>query len=247
MRIIQVVLFLFCVAVLIASCGSLQISEQNQAILSETNTKLDVDFFPQYSSNTEEGCDDMQDALCFNPDYEPILGEVVVFSIDWAGLSEFLLEPSLETLSCRSGSIDKLIKSEASTGVIEIERISDPTLNWATAGSGTIRIGSWPVYTEFIDFMSDPDNLVKILHERNIDDEILSCVIIEYNKTGCVPANTESQTQPSSTPTMCIWIHTNAGDYFLENYFNLSGDPNDTNFVNHYVFFTLHDYVNSQR
>ena len=173
-------------------------------------------------------------------EYEPRPGDIMVYITSLAGLREFMKKPSLETIFMNSSVLDVYRKSESRVDFVEVERIFGPTLNWQTAKSGSLRIGSWPVYTEFIDFLSNTENIRQILLERDINEEIISYVIIQHGRADSLVTYSEGQTTPSNTPTMCLWIHTDAGDYFLEHYFNLDSDPLDTNWA--FQFQTFEEY-----
>lgn len=181
--------------------------------------------------------------------FRPKMGEVIASYLSKENFQKFLKEPSTKkftefTIFEKSGYIDisrdtsipPKIKTEGGIkqkGVL----LDGTTIKEETARSGLFRVGAWPIYTEFIDFMSDPENFRKILSEHGIDEKMLSYMMIEYDylefKEGeLIPPGTE--------PRMCIWIHTDAGDYFLEDNPYLAEDALDTNFT--YDFYDLVGY-----
>lgn len=179
-----------------------------------------------------------QEANCnmvdsFRPeiDYQPKGGDVIAYTLSKKDFQEFLRKPSMDA----SSGFAVYRKSMDREGYIEVEIFNVNGNAKYEAVSGYLRIGSWPVYTEFIDFMDDVDNFKQILSKRGIYEEILSYVIIEHIT---YEAKENELIPPGTYPTMCIWIHTDAGDYFLEHKAN--GDILDTDFT--YDFYDLIGY-----
>jgi hypothetical protein len=74
--------------------------------------------------------------------------------------------------------------------------------------------------------------------EHGIEEEILSYVTIAHYY---LDYNEGELADPGTGPKMCIWIHTDTGDYFLEDNPYLAEDPLDTNFT--YDFYNLARYA----
>jgi len=171
--------------------------------------------------------------------YQPKEGEIAACFLDKSSFQAFLINPSADAFS----NYIAYRKSPGKEGYIEQEVFSE---NGEAEGkfentSGYFRISSWPVYTEFIDFMNDDGNFKKILSDHSIEGEILSCIAMEYQY---LSPETDKQTPipPGTLYTkMCIWIHTASGDYFLENNPYLAPSPTDTNFT--YDFYDLAEYT----
>jgi len=169
-------------------------------------------------------------------DFQAAPGDVVVFTLDAAAFQMLLNEPSFDILIEESRLITAYRISNTSSETIDGESIF-PDYWRESLESGIFRIGAWPIYTEFIDFMNDPENFVRILLEHGIYEEILRVSIITHPNNNPVLGPTPPP--GSNIPKMCIWIQTDAGNYFLEHHAFLSGDIHDTNFLNRSRFHDL--------
>jgi hypothetical protein len=151
----------------------------------------------------------------------PQKGDVFEYVLDKKALRLFLKAPTVDVLhrTChgffmyeKAGFLNDRIKLQGFRADREYE---------FEGKSGGSRIGAWPVYTEFMDFMNDPDNIRKVLLDHGVHEELLSYVTIEYSSKGLYKPSIE----------MSIWIHTDAGDYFLEHNSLLYEDVHDTTFL----------------
>ena len=103
--------------------------------------------------------------------------------------------------------------------------------------SGIYRVGSWPIYTEFIDFMNNSEVFEQILIENGVESKLLERTIFTHGAY-----NTSSGSNLSGIyPKMCIWLHTDNGDYFLEDNPYLAENVLDTNYT--YSFFDASGYM----
>ena len=219
----------------ITSCGNANAKKDSDEVASE-QTRTEQEPSPAHTQTQEKAS--YNEVYIANEMAKYQLGDVMEFrSIK---LKEFLNDPSMDTLIRASGSFSVYRRKES-----QVERISSPDILDAVARSGGFRSGNWPVYVEFIDFMNDPENFEKILLEHDIEEEIISYVIIVHGqliRQG--PASAEGQPQPSQTPGMSIWIHTDNGNYFLEqhNYINdPDWKPGSTDFT--YIFHDLASFT----
>jgi len=181
-------------------------------------------------SDTEVISEEAPDITERRIDYEPEPRDVISFKLSSSALHEFLKGPTIDALWETSEVIVVFRKSRNLYWDIESIRVFPSGDSLEYAESGIYRLGAWPVYTEFIDFMNEPENFVKILAEHDIDEEILDIAVI------CHPNSR------GGLGGMCIWIHTDGGDYFLEDYLFPDGDPHDTTFT--YLFHDLAGYSN---
>ena len=170
--------------------------------------------------------------------YTPQLGEVASYFIGKSTFKEFLKNPSLDILTHKSNVIEVYSKTLYREGFISVKILTSDPVKEEKARSGVFRVGNWPVYTEFIDFMNNPDNFKQILSEQGIEEKIISYVIIEHDSN---KSTWLKQIRPGDgIPQMCIWIHTDIGNYFLEHNVYLYENPHDTRFG--YIFYNLSEY-----
>ena len=179
----------------------------------------------------EEISYDMAGSLSPAIGYQKKEGDIVVYTLSKLDFRDFLRGQSIyENLMFTAYR-----KSNAGEGYVEVETYTGNGIG--KYESDIASIGPWPVYTEFIDFMNDPENFRQILSERGIDEELLSYDIIEHIY---LEFKDDELPPPGSAPMMCIWLHTDAGDYFLEfspDYDNL----HSTTFT--YKFHNLSEYA----
>jgi len=169
-------------------------------------------------------------------------GEIVAFSLNTDGFHSFLLDLTQESLYENSDVISVFKKSARSEGYIRAFGLSrrSPDISRASADemkSGYYRIGAWPVYTEFIDFMNNADNFKQILLEQKIENELLNYAIMAH--TTYVHEG-DGPPPPGNQPQMCIWLHTDKGDYFLDHNPYIAESHRDPNFT--FDFYTLDEY-----
>ena len=216
----------FCLVFVLVSCATSQHSDDQVA---DENTEQE-EVSNKVSNN-------MTDSLTPGIHYQPEAGDVVTYTLSQKAFQEFLLQPSMDILSEKCDNLSVYKKDAIIDGYVQLEMFKSDGYYTDGELSGYFRIGNWPVYLEFIDFMNNKDNFKQILLEYDINDELLSCVIIahrNYNVKNGEPI------PPGTAPIMCIWLHTNSGDYFLENNPYLYSDPRDTHFL--YDFYNLKDY-----
>ena len=168
-----------------------------------------------------------------SPNYQPKTGDVVAYTLSRKAFQEFLLQPSVDVLSAKCDYLSVFRKYRE--GNVQQEVFGPEGVKKEVCVSGYFRIGNWPVYLEFIDFMNNEDNFRQILLEHNIHDELLSYTAIAHKNY-----DDSEPRKPGTMPKMCIWLHTNNGDYFLESNAYLYADPHDTNFL--YDFYDLNKY-----
>jgi len=160
-------------------------------------------------------------------------GEITTFRFRRNEFQHFLEEPSIENLFMLNERFGIYRKSHKAGHIQGFEFNHN---NVEEIPSGYERLGAWPLYIEFIDFMEE-ENLRSILSERDIENEILFCTAVAHTywelKENELPP-------PGTSPGMCIWIHTVDGDYFLEHNASLSDNPHDPNFT--FSFYTLEEY-----
>lgn len=189
----------------------------------------------------KEEVDNVETSIWPETGYQPKEGEVVGYYLDKGDFREFLQKPSVELLFSKQinwGVYNKIPHKEGyiQQRIFATDKIGP--VHYDEAKSGLFRIASWPVYTEFIDFMNDADSFKQILLERGIDEEIVYYTIITHRYSD--PPNTEPVPPGTQYNKMCIWIHTDFGDYFLEDNPYLAEDPNDPAFT--YDFHDLAGY-----
>ena len=164
--------------------------------------------------------------------YEPQKGDIVAYGLNKEAFQKFLRNPSTEAFVGFWVYRKSLLKE----GYIEAEGFSVDGTTKLEAKSGVFRVGDWPVHTEFIDFMNNSDNFKQILTKQGIEEKIVSYVIILHDNK---KPKWWKQIQPGDgIPQMCIWIHTDMGDYFLEDNPYL---PFNKEFIN-YNFYNLDGY-----
>ena len=174
--------------------------------------------------------------------YQAQPGEIVVYTDP--ELKAFLAEPSIDLLIQTSHQIWVFRINEfaySDNDVIEAERLF-PYHRLMHSNSGGFRIGNWPLYTEFFDFISDTENFVEALANNHVHDEaILNIAVFEHlsrsNAAGPVVAQPSA---PGTYPRMCIWVQTEAGHYILEDRFFQGSPLHDTTWT--YRFFDLERY-----
>ena len=177
----------------------------------------------------------------------PEMGEAVLYGLERKDFQKFLKEPSINFAGnkCYRFFIYKKAVIRDRTGVgfderpIEVYGFNKDRIDMRrTYSPATVadRIGRWPVNLEFVDFMNDPENIRRILKEYDIEEELKSYVIIEHISPPTLLV------LGSETRKMCIWVHTDLGDYFLDHTYNPEFGPLDGDFNNQYTFYTLKEY-----
>ncbi len=174
----------------------------------------------------------------FVKDYQPEVGDVSVYYLSKKSFADFLRNPTLENVSAYCGSLSVYSKHISKSGYIQAKFFSKEHSASSDSISGFYRAGSWPIYTEFIEFMNDPNNFKKALINNKVEDELLSYVIITHSQ---YETKDNKPLPPGTYPVMCIWVHTEKGDYFLEFDGNLYDDSQDKTF--RYNFYTLEEYM----
>ena len=166
--------------------------------------------------------------------YNPQNGEIVEYYLSKDNFKKFLEEPTMKTFLEEYDHFCVYKKAKQQGEYVEL--LDDAGNVMGEAPSGYYRIGAWPVYTEFIDFMNDDQNFESILKD-NTDgmQTLLNYTILQYSWY----ESQEDYIPPGTGPQMCIWIHTKEGDYFLENDV-YHGDPFSTDFD--YIFYDLEQY-----
>lgn len=180
----------------------------------------------------EEVSNNTTDALRPGTNYQPEVGDVVAYDLSQKAFQEFLLQPSIGVITRKCDDFSVYRKSTEKKGNVKLKYYGLNRDFQDISISGYFRIGGWPVYLEFIDFMNNRENFEQILSERGINEELLSCVIITHKDNQPI--------LPGTVPIMCIWLHTNKGDYFLEYNAYLYKDLNDKHFL--YDFYDLKGY-----
>ena len=214
-RRVKITLIAFCLALALTACGEVGDIEVEAPI-------------PEVPAQTDKPRPSL--------DFQPAPVDVVVYTLGADAFQALLNEPSFDVLIEESRLITAYRISNISSEIIDGESIF-PDYWRESLESGIFRIGAWPIYTEFIDFMNDPENFVRILLEHGIYEEILRVSIITHPNKNPVPGPTPPP--GSNIRQMCIWIQTDGGDYFLEFTANLEISPRDTDFNNHYRFHDL--------
>ena len=179
--------------------------------------------------NQKENC--MEDFYRPEFAYQPELGDIFVYDLDREEFQEFLTEPSIDFAreKCYCFSIYR-----KSGNYVEVEVFD---LDGTTKTEGTyFWLFPLRVNIKFINFLNDPENIIQILSEHGIDDEILSYVIISHSTYSS--QNDDQPIPPGNYPQICIWIHTDIGDYFLSRPTNK--DDSDLT----YDFYDLAGYSN---
>ncbi|MCL2391913.1 MAG: hypothetical protein FWC66_04800 [Oscillospiraceae bacterium] len=178
----------------------------------------------------QKGEDDMDNVYRLGLDYQPIDRDVIVYAINKEPFQAFLKNPSLDALAKKSNAFLVFNKFEFWEGYIHRQTfLRDGRIFDDEMPSGFFRIGRWPVYTEFIDFMNDHEYFERLLCEHGTEGEILSVIIIEHPDR-MFELWDDGLPMGGVGSTMCIWIHTDSGDYFLAFNSSLSEFPGDTTF-----------------
>ena len=181
---------------------------------------------------------DMAGTIINGLNYRPQDGDIVTYTMSKEEFQDFLRGRSIDI-----SQVAAFRKSSNREGFVECTTYSVNDYVKYEYESGTFRIGSWPVYTEFIDFMNAPENFRQILSEHGIDEELLSYDIIEHYY---LVFEDDELPLPGSGSKMCIWLHTDAGDYFLEDNPDYDNpDPLSTTFT--YKFYDLAEYAKKIR
>ena len=231
-------LALTCIAIVLAACSYTMKEENNQE--RGGNEMEEV-------TSSEESKQPEIDMGKWTPDrelirnYQPAPGEVPVYSFDSASFHKFLSDPTLDTLKEVSTQLFVFRKSGDSEAPIEQELLT-PIFNSeyrvTRSTSGSHRIGTWPVYVEFLDFLDEPENFNKLFLDLGIEVAVLRYKIILH------PNLTENSLNvPGVYPQMSIWIHTERGEYFLT-HFNNWDDPYGTDYLKHSVLYNLEEFWN---
>jgi len=149
----------------------------------------------------------------FKPEvaYQPEMGSVVMYSLNKEDFQKFLIMPSIDVLYEKSYAFATYKNSDNYTGYVEMEKFSQKGVT--KNEDSFFWLFPWKMNTSLIAFIKDSDNFEEILAEHGIDEEILAYVIVEHSTY----ISKDNQPIPPGTYTSkCIWIHTDAGDYFLE-------------------------------
>ena len=193
----------------------------------------------------EEAYDTMADTFRPGISFQQREGEVVVFTLSKNAFQEFLMEPSIASLTKGCVGLDVFRKHPILPGYVQLMILiqngikmdeENPESNCYDThyyvGNG------WRIDTGFIDFMNNADNLKRVLADCNAEREILSCVFIVHDYSDTAH---NQLSPPGMSPAKCIWIHTDSGDYFLE--LNAYSPENalDTDYVND--FYDLAGYI----
>jgi len=172
--------------------------------------------------------------------YQSAPGEVPDYWLDTASFHKFLCDPTLETLKEVSNQLVVYRKTGVSGELVEQEILtpiySGMNNRVTRSSSGNHRIGTWPVYIEFLDFMNERENFNKLFRDRGIEVAVLHYIIIKHPDLRNLTTNRPDA--PGIYPQMSIWIHTERGEYFLEHVYNWD-DPYGTDYLKHSVLFSL--------
>ena len=176
-------------------------------------------------------------ALQREREYE--MDSFIAYSFDATEFNKFLSDPTIKTLYDKSEEQKIYQKMPNAEGYISVEYFELGEVQTGVQESGRWRVGNWPIYTEFIDYVNNYGNFHIALQERAIDEEILGVFVISHPSLA-QRNNTAAYLPPGTGPVMCIWIHTNASDYFLEHKPDLE-NPHRTEFT--YDFYDLQRYA----
>lgn len=159
------------------------------------------------------------------------VGKMVVYSVNSTVFRQFINTPSLEILNKQNSEtiIQSFFISNKGDDYIKRETRKNNTIQIDDGKSGVMRIGTLPVYIEFIKFMESKNNFEAILEKNNIDENIDYYCIIDNQSSAQIP--------------LSIWIKTLSGNYFLtinESLEDYENNPNSTEFV--YRFYNYTDY-----
>ena len=190
-------------------------------------------------NSLEEVSKDMIGKIKPEINYQLKPGEIIACgNLDAEGFSLFLSELNQETLFSYCSVVNVYRISESDEEYIEMQQLF-PTSKKGSTKSGLYRIGSWPVYTEFIDFICNNEKLEYVLLDHSIKANIESVTLFTHG-INIVSDNQSAVAAPGTYPKMCVWLHTDNGDYFLEHNHYLADGPLDVNFT--YDFYDLVSY-----
>lgn len=123
-----------------------------------------------------------------------------VYLIEVNTFREFLSNQSMDVLQNDNKGIYVFEKSNRKN-YVKRTTVSDMSYIVDEYESGIMRIGNLPVYSEFIDFVGNLENIEQLLKENNVDCIVKDYVLIECTKTYNIPVT--------------IWIQTNRESYFV--------------------------------
>lgn len=123
-----------------------------------------------------------------------------VYLIDINTFREFLNNPSMDILKNDNKDMYVFEKSNRKN-YVKRTTVSDISYIVDEYESGIMRIGDLPVYSEFIDFIGNLENIEQLLKDNNVDCIVKDYVLIECTKTYNIPVT--------------IWIQTNRENYFV--------------------------------
>ena len=152
----------------------------------------------------------------------PEIGNTTEYIIDVRPFQAFLKEPSLENM------VDLCYGFYLYGGTPYY--IDGYVGEYRFQSQSSARTFGWSMSRKFIELMADPETFKQILLDRDIHEEVVSYNLIVHGKG-------------DRRRKMCIWINTEAGDYFLEQKRNLSPEYRSSeDFRDHSAFFTLAEY-----
>lgn len=166
--------------------------------------------------------------------YELQIGEIAEYCLGKENFQRFLQNPTMDVFLEEYNDCIVYRKSAVQENYIEV--LNDDGSVFEEVQGGQYRIGAWPIYTEFIDFMNERNNFEQALQKNGIEEQLLNYTILSYD---WYEPQEGVYIPPGTGPQMCIWLHTKEGDYFLENDV-YHGDPFSTDFD--YVFYGLKQY-----
>jgi len=176
-------------------------------------------------------------ALQREREYE--MDSFIAYSFDAKEFNKFLLDPTIKTLHDKNEEQKIYQKTPNAEGYISVEYFEFGEVQVGVQANGRWRVGNWPIDTEFIDYVNNYENFRIVLQGHAINEEIRGVFVISHPSLA-QRNNTDAYPPPGTGPVMCIWIHTNASDYFLEHKPDLE-NPHRTEFT--YDFYDLQRYA----
>ena len=159
-------------------------------------------------------------------------GDVLEYHLSVAEFQDFMRAPAVEKLS----NYSPIVYRDSENG--GLQRRNTKEENYFIAFErNEVRIGGWVVDSEFLEYMRNKKNFEEALSEKGVEEEVLDWAIITHPYRKFYLFNPP----PGTAPIMCIWLHTDENDYFLEG--NAQLLVNDPYAVFTYDFYTRNEYA----
>ena len=166
-------------------------------------------------------------AFAANTSGNPKEGVLVAYVLGEEMFESFVKKPEMSILTSKNIMILSYTKSDKEGHIDCIREMNGEITPYTEVASGYMRLGTLPVYTEFIDFVGSTKAISAFLRKNGITSEITEHAVVEFR-------------YPSSVNIpITLWVQTTGANYLI----TVEGDidnPHSTDFI--YTIYTNEEY-----